>query len=296
METTPVKNISPQKFNEPLYKGIHGALRTLWDKNVLTDAELSSAVESTSSCNCSKVVPLLRELLELHKDNHESLMEHLISLRERSFLNLLSPTASTSLGSSSLSQPVSSIQSAESPAVDLIGNRPQLDAFNENNTVATTPVRKSPSEVHRLVISEEPETTPSSTKRYGSFLRDDRPLSSQPHNKNQPLTAQEITHLMIPGLTRSHFCRKLLFKCFTEAELSNHTCNGTKNKRALSPTRLGFIRIQMNDKFPKIDGERELGNWKYCCTQMDTKIRHYFARRYGKQPRSTGLPLGTMQD
>ena len=88
----------------------------------------------------------------------------------------------------------------------------------------------------------------------------------------QYISPEELTQIKCKSCSIGNFAVQLLRHIFTQAELDNKNCTGTRGKEAVDPDRLRFVKDTVFDVYA-IASDEKLNTWKHCIRAIDEYLR-----------------------
>ena len=88
----------------------------------------------------------------------------------------------------------------------------------------------------------------------------------------QYISQEELTQIKCKSCSIGNFAVQLLRHIFTQSELDNKNCTGTRGKEAVDPDRLRFVKETVYDVYA-ISADEKLNTWKHCIRAIDEYLR-----------------------
>ena len=88
----------------------------------------------------------------------------------------------------------------------------------------------------------------------------------------QYISQEELTQIKCKSCSIGNFAVQLLRTIFTQSELDNKNCTGTRGKEAVDPDRLRFVKETVFDVYA-IASDEKLNTWKHCIRAIDEYLR-----------------------
>ncbi|KAL9973207.1 hypothetical protein ACROYT_G019627 [Oculina patagonica] len=142
----------------------------------------------------------------------------------------------------------------------------------ENTTPINTPTRSQAPFYSSTPLATNPlKALPSSgASSPGSDNQND--VAPPVVRSAQYISQEELTQIKCKACSIGNFAVQLLRQIFTQSELDNKNCTGTRGKEAVDPDRLRFVKETVFDIYA-IAADEKLNTWKHCVRAIDEYLR-----------------------